>query len=86
MQASAYRLGRLAGLRAEALDLGDDIHALGHMAKHHVAPVQPRRLDLSSAFQAKQNKKKQKELGKKDEEQRKGNVVEFSTLFIIIIF
>ena len=37
-------LARLAGLRAESLDLGDDLHALHNLAEHHVLPVQPLRL------------------------------------------
>jgi len=38
------RLGGLAGLGAELLDLLDDIHALGDLSKDNVLPIQPLRL------------------------------------------
>ena len=34
-------LGSLAGLGTKALDLLDDIHALHHLAEHHVLAIQP---------------------------------------------
>ena len=34
-------LGSLAGVRTETLHLFDDLHALHHLSKHHVLPVQP---------------------------------------------
>ncbi len=38
-------LASLARLGAVALDLLDDVHALGHGAEDDVLPVQPRRVD-----------------------------------------
>eukprot|EP00307_Rebecca_sp_RCC1486_P013867 CAMPEP_0119434854 /NCGR_PEP_ID=MMETSP1335-20130426/50874_1 /TAXON_ID=259385 /ORGANISM="Chrysoculter rhomboideus, Strain RCC1486" /LENGTH=339 /DNA_ID=CAMNT_0007460711 /DNA_START=238 /DNA_END=1258 /DNA_ORIENTATION=- len=38
-----HRLGRLARLRADGLDLLDDIHALDNLAEHDVLAVEPRR-------------------------------------------
>ena len=34
-------LGSLAGLGTKAFDLLDDIHALHHLAEHHVLAIQP---------------------------------------------